>query len=217
MSSISSPPLSENVEAAVLIEFYRAACAEMLARVQMQIRLVELYGAVMVGVYSAIIVYGRHELLFVVGPVAGLSALWWADRQGIVIMLRRFLAEELEPALSGLLSEARRNDVGWYSRFTYSTYIKTSAETHLRLVLVALFMTVIPALIFCVGCAFLPSLSFASDFAVYQKMERLGASWFARGIAGWVIVTTLALFRQAWSVKEKHERAPKVRGDTIAI
>lgn len=200
---------SPETAASALVELYRSASAEMVSRVTIQIRLVELYGVLMAGVYSAVILYGKYQLLFVVGPTAGLAALWWTDRQGIIILLRNYLAEVLEPRLSALCVPTDSGGTkirGWYSHFVLSEYFGVSKTAHVRLMGAMLFLTVIPASLFCLACAF-PGIAAAMEGSrAHALTTRVGHEPGMRYLSLWTQLFTFALFAEAVRVKRSHRR-----------
>ncbi len=193
------PRAADGDSVSIVLEHLRLAQSELVKRIEMQMKLVELYGFFVLSAYSAGVISGHYELLLFVPIASGLIAIWWIDRQGMIILLRCFIVEQIEGQMlpkvlrdsDGLVSS------GWQSYF-YRHYYSRTRRAHRIIFLAVLLMTLVPSSIFALGCIHLAWVAFLADSRIYESMKWYYGHRYGRWIAGGTVLLATWFFWQAF-------------------
>jgi hypothetical protein len=114
----------------VALEQLRLADEELVKRIEMQMKLIELLGLLLLGIYSAVFISKEYAVLLIVPLAAGLVTVWWTDRQRLIILLRHFIVDTIEKKMLVRVLDAgdRMIAEGWQSVLVNNYYRET--RTH---------------------------------------------------------------------------------------
>lgn len=200
------PRLSNSEKFQLALEHHRSATDELLRRVELQIKLAEMCGFLTVAVYSGVVISGQYLLLFAVPLLEALAALWWIDRQGIIILLRCFLLEELEAgAFPWFMPEDLNLAHGWQLYFQRH-YYSTSKTVHIVVFTVGFVLALAPAVLFCFGCIVPAMFGHARELKVVAVMESCNRTLLGRVWATTVLLLCALILTYGFVVKRKHRR-----------
>ena len=196
--SQNSPTASDRV--AIALEHLRLANEELLKRIEMQMKLVELMGLLFAALYSAAFILDRYNLLLIVPLFSSIAVIWWADRQRVILFLRQFIVDQIEGKMlrQVLDGDDKRFAMGWQS-FLSENYLKKLRTAHVLVFGTAILTASLPALLYCLGSLSLKFTWFLStDTKFYNSLLAVEARKpELRVAAGSVILFSLSGFTYA--------------------